>query len=98
MEREFGLGRVLEPKGVFPPIAWRLDTDREIRRGEARIRLELINIEWDSFQQICSSSGYAEDKIRARIFDIGEEGQAAEPVHPFRRRADGNCGSSLPQF
>ncbi|MDY5423182.1 sigma-54 interaction domain-containing protein [Hornefia butyriciproducens] len=83
MEREFGLGRVLEPKGVFPPIAWRLDTDREIRRGEARIRLELINIEWDSFQQICSSSGYAEDKIRARIFDIVEK--RGKLQNPFTR-------------
>ncbi|ETJ98926.1 sigma-54 interaction domain protein [Eubacterium nodatum ATCC 33099] len=70
MEKNFGLDRVLEPPGVFPPVAWKLDNSWEIRPGEARVSLDRINVEWDSFQQICNSCGYKEDKIKARILDI----------------------------
>lgn len=73
MGTEFGLSRVLEPQGVFPPVAWKLDTNRELRPGEARIKLELIHIEWESFQQICNSCGYGYDKILERIIDIVEK-------------------------
>ena len=82
-ERTFGLERVLEPAGVFPPVAWKLDNDRKLRPGEARIRLEIINIEWDSFQQICSSCSYDEDKIKARILDIIEK--RGKLHNPFTR-------------
>ena len=82
-ERTFGLERVLEPAGVFPPVAWKLDNDRKLRPGEARIRLEMINIEWDSFQQICSSCSYDEDKIKARILDIIEK--RGKLHNPFTR-------------
>jgi len=73
MDKIFGLDRVLEPTGVFPPVAWKIDNDSSLRKGEARVTLELIHLEWDSFQQICSSCGYEDDKIKAKIMDIVEK-------------------------
>lgn len=73
MNSKFGLNRVLEPKGVFPPVAWKLDIDRKLRPGEARIKLDIIHVEWGSFQQICNSCGYSYEKISERIMDIVEK-------------------------
>lgn len=72
MDRNYGLDRVMEPKGLTPATAWRLDNSRELHQGEARIRLERIHLEWDNFQQLCSSCGFDENRIRAKILDIVE--------------------------
>lgn len=73
MGKDFGVGRVLEPKGVVPATAWKLDNSMEIRDNELLIKVEKLNIEWDSFQQICSSCGLSESRIRAKILDIIEK-------------------------
>ncbi|MGI6212061.1 MAG: sigma-54 interaction domain-containing protein [Anaerovoracaceae bacterium] len=72
MEHNFGLNRVLEPSGVFPAAAWKLDNDMQLRKGEARVRIERIHFEWDNFQQLTSSSGYEDEKLKARILDLIE--------------------------
>lgn len=72
MDRNYGLNRVLEPKGLTPATAWKLDNSRELRPGEARLRLERIHLEWDNFQQICSSCGFDENRIRAKLLDLVE--------------------------
>jgi hypothetical protein len=73
MKKTIGLNRVIEPKGVFPLVAWKLDNHREIEPGEVRIRVERIHLEWDNFQQILSSCGYQEAAVKARILDIIEK-------------------------
>ena len=73
MDRYYGLDRVLEPKGVTPATAWKVDNGRELHSCEARVSLERIHLEWDNFQQISSSCGYDERKIRARIFELIEK-------------------------
>lgn len=70
MEKYFGLDRVLEPAGVFPATAWRLDPDEDLRPGEARVRLERIHLEWDNFQQLSSSCGYEESKLKQKILEL----------------------------
>lgn len=72
-DRDFGMGRVLYPKNVAPVAAWKIDNSIEISPREARIKIEVIHIECDSFQQICSACGYDEAKIKAKIFDIIEK-------------------------
>ncbi len=72
MDRNYGLERVMEPQGLTPATAWKLDNSRTLRQGEARISLERIHLEWDSFQQICSSCGFDENRIRAKILDLVE--------------------------
>lgn len=71
--KNFGLSRVLEPRGVVPSTAWKVDNNPKVNNGEARIRLERINIEWDSFQQIVNSCSFDETKIKMKIIDIVEK-------------------------
>lgn len=72
MRDQFGISRAIEPKGSLPVTAWKLDNSREISKEEARIRVERVHIERDSFQQICSDCGYDKAKIMARLMDIVE--------------------------
>lgn len=66
----FGLNRVVEPKGTVAVTAWKLDNRREIAPEEARIAVERIHIERDSFQQISSECGFEKSKVMARIIEI----------------------------
>lgn len=66
----FGLSRVVEPAGVVPVAAWKLDNSREISENECLVELECIHVEHDSFQQICSECGFDDIKIKAKIIDI----------------------------
>ncbi len=72
-EKNYGLGRVLEPKGMVPAAAWKIDNGRELGERELRVELERIQLEWDSFQQICSSCSYDEERVRLKIADIIEK-------------------------
>jgi L-erythro-3,5-diaminohexanoate dehydrogenase len=47
-----GLHRVLEPRGVLPQAATRLDTRRELWADEVRIRVERLNLDAASFRQL----------------------------------------------
>lgn len=71
--KDFGVHRVLEPNGVVPVTAWRLDNSAEIGPKELRIDLEMIHMEWDSFNQICSHCGFDESKMKARLIQIVDE-------------------------
>lgn len=73
MYKNFGIDRVLEPKGIMPVAAWKIDNDAMLRSKEARVNLELIHLEWDNFQQICSSCGFDDIKIKAKIMDLVEK-------------------------
>ena len=66
----FGISRVIEPENTVPVTAWKLDNSREITPYEIRISIDRIHVEWDSFQQICTSCGYDDSKVRNRILDI----------------------------
>ena len=66
----FGINRVIEPENTVPVTAWKLDNSRKITPDEIRISIDRIHVEWDSFQQICTSCGYDDSKVRARILDI----------------------------
>lgn len=68
----YGISRVIEPKGTMPVTAWKLDNSREISKREARLRLERVHIERDSFQQLCSECGFDKAKVMVRIMDIAE--------------------------
>jgi len=66
----FGINRVIEPENCVPVTAWKLDNKREIEPEEIRVSIDTLHIERDSFQQICTSCGYDDEKVRARILDI----------------------------
>ena len=66
----FGLSRVIEPGAAVPATAWKIENSREINAREARVSLEIIHMERDSFQQVCNECGFDEEKIKAKIIDI----------------------------
>ena len=49
----FGLSRVIDPKGAIPVTAWKIDNSKEINEREIRINVKTIHIEKSSFNQIC---------------------------------------------
>ena len=47
-----GLHRVLEPPGVLPQAAWRLDTAAALWPDEVRVRVRRLNLDAASFRQL----------------------------------------------
>jgi L-erythro-3,5-diaminohexanoate dehydrogenase len=75
-----GLHRVLEPAGVLPQAATRLDTRRELWPDEVRVRVERLNLDAASYRQLVEE--YADpDKVRAAVLDIVRtRGKMQNPV------------------
>ncbi|MGH3330581.1 MAG: L-erythro-3,5-diaminohexanoate dehydrogenase [Nocardioidaceae bacterium] len=65
-----GLHRVLEPRGVLPQAALRLDTRRELWPDEVRIRVERLNLDAASFRQLERKHDGHGDAVRAEVLDI----------------------------
>ena len=65
-----GLHRVLEPAGVLPQAAARLDTRREIWPDEVRIRVERLNLDAASFRQLERKHDGDGDAVRAEVLEI----------------------------
>ena len=65
-----GLHRVIEPEGVLPQTAARLDTRREIWADEVRIRVERLNLDAASFRQLSAAHDGDGDAVRAQVLDI----------------------------
>jgi L-erythro-3,5-diaminohexanoate dehydrogenase len=65
-----GLHRVLEPVGVLPQAAWRLDTRSELWADEVRIRVERLNLDAASFRQLREAHPGDPDGVRAEVLDI----------------------------
>ncbi|NVI86327.1 L-erythro-3,5-diaminohexanoate dehydrogenase, partial [Actinomadura sp. BRA 177] len=76
-----GLHRVLEPAGVLPQAAHRLDTDPRVRPDEVRIAVERLNLDAASYRQLHTAHGGDPDAIRAEVLRIiGERGKMHNPV------------------
>lgn len=69
MER-FGVHRSLEPRGVLPQQASVLDTSLPLRRGEASIDVEYLNVDSASWRQLEEETGGDAASMRARIESI----------------------------
>ena len=65
-----GLHRVLEPSGVLPQAAQRLDTRAELWPDEVRIRVERLNLDAASFRQLERTHHGDGDAVRAAVLDI----------------------------
>ena len=57
MTSPVGLHRVLEPAGVLPQAAWRLDAGPAIAPNEVRIAVERLNLDAASFRQLSEKHG-----------------------------------------
>ncbi len=80
-----GLHRVLEPAGVLPQAAERLDDRPELWPDEIRITVERLNLDAASYRQLAEAHGGDQgtdgDKVRAAVLDIiSSRGKMQNPV------------------
>lgn len=82
MACKYGSHRVLEPKGVLPQPALRLDNDfSHIDENEILVDVSALNIDSASFTQIEEEAGGDVEKIAAKILEIvGARGKMQNPV------------------
>ena len=76
-----GLHRVLEPQGVLPQAAARLDPRPEIWPDEVRIDVETLNLDAASYRQLAEKHHGVGDAVRAEVLDIvAARGKMQKPV------------------
>ena len=76
-----GLHRVLEPAGVLPQQATRLDARAAIWPSEVRIRLERLNLDAASFRQLHDQAEGDGGVVRERVVKlIANQGKMHNPV------------------
>jgi L-erythro-3,5-diaminohexanoate dehydrogenase len=76
-----GLHRVLEPAGVLPQAAWRLDAGPAIWPDEVRVAVDRLNLDAASFRQLRESTGGSAAAMRAAVLDIvAGRGKMQNPV------------------
>src|SRR5215831_10216355 len=81
MTSPVGLHRVLEPAGVLPQAAAKLDNSPEIAANEVRIAVERLNLDAASFRQLATKHGGDGDAVRAEVLAIIESrGKMQNPV------------------
>jgi L-erythro-3,5-diaminohexanoate dehydrogenase len=76
-----GLHRVLEPPGVLPQAAWRLDPSPSIGADEVLVTVDRLNLDAASYRQLREAYDGDQDKIRAAVLDIiTTRGKMQNPV------------------
>lgn len=76
-----GTHRVLEPAGVLPQAALRLETDPALWRDEMRLRVERLNLDAASFRQLEAKHHGDGDAVRREVIQIvRSRGKMHNPV------------------
>ncbi|QFZ20082.1 L-erythro-3,5-diaminohexanoate dehydrogenase [Saccharothrix syringae] len=79
MTSPYGLHRVLEPAGVLPQQAWRLDPTPVCGADEVVVDVERLNLDAASYRQLREEHGVA--GLRRAVLDIvAERGKVQNPV------------------
>jgi len=77
----YGTHRVIEPKGVLPQPALKIDNTMEIYDNEILIDVQTLNVDSASFTQIKDQAGGDEEKIKEIMKGIvAERGKHQNPV------------------
>jgi L-erythro-3,5-diaminohexanoate dehydrogenase len=93
-----GLHRVIEPPGVLPQAAWRLDASPAIAPDEVRIRVDRLNLDAASYRQIRETYSGDPDKIRTAVLDIiTTRGKMQNPVTGSGGMLTGHVDAAGPQ-
>ena len=81
LQRSLGVHRVLEPAGVLPQAAVRLDPDPAVGPDEVRIAVHRLNLDAASFRQLSEAAAGDGDRVRAEVLGILERrGKVHNPV------------------
>ena len=76
-----GLHRVLEPAGVLPQAAWRLDPSPQLWPDEVRIRVQRLNLDAASFRQLREAAGGDPAAMKSAVLEIvSSRGKMQNPV------------------
>jgi len=76
-----GLHRVLDPPGVLPQAAWRLDTAAALWPDEVRVRVKRLNLDAASFRQLREAHVQDAAAMRSAVLDIvAARGKMQNPV------------------
>jgi len=77
----YGTHRVIEPKGVLPQPAQKIDNSMEIYDNEILLDVQTLNVDSASFTQIKEQAGGDQDKIKEIMKGIvAERGKHHNPV------------------
>jgi L-erythro-3,5-diaminohexanoate dehydrogenase len=77
----YGTHRVLEPLGVLPQPAWKIDNTMEIYDNEILIDVLALNIDSASFTQIKKEAQGEADKVAQIVLDtVAQRGKQHNPV------------------
>lgn len=77
----FGTHRVLEPQGVLPQAAVKIDNTMTIRANEILVDVTALNIDSASFRQMEEEAGHDMEKVKAKILAIvSQRGKMQNPV------------------
>lgn len=78
---QYGLHRVISPKGVLTQAAQKIDNDMQIYSNEILVDVTSLNIDSASFSQIKTEAGGDIEKIKQKILAIvSERGKMQNPV------------------
>jgi L-erythro-3,5-diaminohexanoate dehydrogenase len=81
LRRSLGMHRVLEPAGVLPQAAHRLDADPRIGPDEVRIAVHRLNLDAASYRQLAEEHDGDGEAVRAAVLGIVERsGKMHNPV------------------
>lgn len=76
-----GVHRVLEPQGVLPQAAWRLDPDPRIGADEVRVRVNRLNLDAASYRQLHDKHHGDGARVRDEVAAIiASRGKMHNPV------------------
>ena len=76
-----GLHRVLEPSGVLPQAAWRLDPNPTITADEIRVRVRRLNLDAASYRQLHDKHHGNGERVREEVLGIiASRGKMHNPV------------------
>jgi L-erythro-3,5-diaminohexanoate dehydrogenase len=80
-DHALGVHRVLDPPGVLPQAARRLDASPDIAPDEVRIAVERLNLDAASFRQLTEACAGDGDAVREQVLAIvAERGKMQNPV------------------
>jgi L-erythro-3,5-diaminohexanoate dehydrogenase len=81
MGNKYGAHRVIEPKGLLPQAAQKIDNTMEIYDNEILIDVSALNIDSASFRHLWTDSEQNEERLKEMIFSIvSERGKMQNPV------------------
>jgi L-erythro-3,5-diaminohexanoate dehydrogenase len=81
MSCPYGTHRVIEPQGVLPQPAWRVDNTLPIRANEILIDVDALNVDAASFTQLKQAAQGDADLIAEMVMDIvAQRGKLHNPV------------------